>query len=151
MKYSWQIQRSQWAIQVDWVGQFTSGEGDCSQQRLFILSLAYGPNTTFNKWSLLYINCYYFITIHYYLLINMYPHLTKVGMIVNESANNLPFGGSLTSQVPPLLSGHQFHLEPGRGRSARFLSCSVSFKELYTPRYGIMLVLPTQFCIWWYH
>ena len=24
MKYSWQIQRSQWAIQVGWVGQFTS-------------------------------------------------------------------------------------------------------------------------------
>ena len=37
-------------------------------------------------------------------LIIIYPHLTKVGMIVNESANNLLFGGSLTSQVPPLLS-----------------------------------------------
>ena len=24
MKYSWQIQRSQWAIQVGWVGQFTT-------------------------------------------------------------------------------------------------------------------------------
>ena len=66
-------------------------------------------------------------------LIAMYPDLTKVGMIVKESANNLLFGGSLTSQVPPLLSGHHFHLEPWRGRSARFLSCSVSF--LFSKRY----------------
>ena len=32
MKYSWQIQRSQWAIQVGWVGQFTSWEWSPSSE-----------------------------------------------------------------------------------------------------------------------